>query len=549
MTPEEQFRRLRDTTRWTVAPLEPRRHAPVHVAFAVRWVLPVVAVVVVGMLVLVGVQSFRGSMQQPAPVPTDTPTSVPTHPETSTPSPAPTATQTLSTWTSPPSTALGGDCSALFSNDQAKTILGASQVSAAGAGFSIPGLAERLEYAVAEHNGGLVCSWDGDNSVQTRWLVISRKAFPDLDPGLTIFTGQGVRAVAVSNGYVLIGWISDNGGDGREGVIAEAASQAFASAVSSAAAPMDPWTREDGQWSDGYDCDALYAEAGVWDAVGRDPQTLENGRSDNWPSWAEAALQKGHGLTQCSTTTYGETLEVSVLAGGAWIEDDVAKIPGARKLTIRDSDSSWTSYEVATDPGEGEMRYIYAFDGDNVLSVSPGYGAYDDVIAAVPRLLRTLDSPKSAGSLSTSPQRLTTAGWGPIKLGSKVPLDNGLVSYSTETSLMCTDAHYWSNAAGVVVATDSGTRAGKVNHIWVYRDGVQTKSGVHVGTPRSTVEKLFPDARELDGGDMLVVADSLGQVVFEFAGDVGGDPGTVHAMQVVPVGAKIEGTPYLLGCD
>lgn len=130
---------------------------------------------------------------------------------------------------------------------------------------------------------------------------------------------------------------------------------------------------------------------------------------------------------------------------------------------------------------------------------------------------------------------ITTAGYGDLKLGAAVPDDTSLVSWDAD---YCVDnglaqegdqyAGRWvadTDPDDLVVRTAEGSRGGPITSITAFGTGIESKSGLHVGSTRSEIEELFPDIEpdRVGVSDLYVIADDLGQVVFEVAPELTGD--------------------------
>jgi len=124
---------------------------------------------------------------------------------------------------------------------------------------------------------------------------------------------------------------------------------------------------------------------------------------------------------------------------------------------------------------------------------------------------------------------LTTAGYGDLVLGKRVPSDTELVKWDAER---CDDrvgysGGRWIPADGVddddetyfVVRTVDGKKSGAITQIIVWDPSIQTKSGAHIGSTRDELKDLFPKLKKVRSEDpvsgLYAVSDSAGRVIFE----------------------------------
>jgi len=441
-------------------------------------------------------------------------------------------------WTSPPTQVFGGDCGAVLTADQAAAILTTDDVTTYSE-WGAAGTEVWLDHVVVRHNGGLVCGWEGDDR-QVRIVILPASAFPDRADGegdCVDYNGCTVNTVA--NGYLFSGLVMDNRGrDGAESDMALALHDAFTAVAATQPAPMEPWSQRDGDWADNYDCSDLFDKGGIWGALDRTKAEVSQGDDDNWPTEIEDALLTGHSMTYCYTGDYGDSMNLQVLAGGSWIEDEVAAIPGAKDVTVDGADRA---IEISVDPGEGAFTSLYVFHGPNVFSLSSYFAPTSTVAPAAAPLLAYLDGAPVPTSAPTAPDAyLTTAGYGDIKLGKPVPSSTTLAEWQQAYD----DCGYWqtTDESGIVYTKE---RDGKVLEIEVYgeKSMISTKSGARIGTSRAELEELFPDAAHPEKR-LYIVKDSLGQVAFDVD-----ESGTVAFIRVLPAGITVQPTGGHGICD
>jgi hypothetical protein len=143
-----------------------------------------------------------------------------------------------------------------------------------------------------------------------------------------------------------------------------------------------------------------------------------------------------------------------------------------------------------------------------------------DAKAPAAGLLEALDA-----KIAPATAVITTAGYGDLKLGSPVPKSSTLVKWVTTDPNECAgNAGYWaltSDEGNILVRTENNERNGDIIAISVWNtSSIATKSGAHVGTTLNDLKAMFPQADIQEDGDLYVVKDSLGQVVFD-VGDTG----------------------------
>ena len=135
----------------------------------------------------------------------------------------------------------------------------------------------------------------------------------------------------------------------------------------------------------------------------------------------------------------------------------------------------------------------------------------------------------TATATANSDAVLTTAGYGDLVLGKRVPSDTELVKWDPDR---CDDrAGYsggrWIPAEGVddddetyfVVRTVDGKKSGAITQIIVWDPSIQTKSGAHIGSTRDELEDLFPKLKKIRSENpvsgLYSVSDKSGRVIFE----------------------------------
>lgn len=163
-------------------------------------------------------------------------------------------------------------------------------------------------------------------------------------------------------------------------------------------------------------------------------------------------------------------------------------------------------------------------------------GSADETPAPTPTETPTSTVTPTATPAADAPV-ITTAGYGDLVIGKPVPDSTTLVKFYKD---QCYDGR-WSTPGTepktdpITVRTEGNIAGGPIQWLSFASSEIQTKSGAHVGSTRAELEKLFPEATDAEGGALLVVADSIGKVVFEFES---ADDDAVAEIHVV--GAKDE---------
>lgn len=118
---------------------------------------------------------------------------------------------------------------------------------------------------------------------------------------------------------------------------------------------------------------------------------------------------------------------------------------------------------------------------------------------------------------------ITTAGYGDLKIGQRVPSTTTLVEWHPDD---CYDGRWATTGATfdgdpVVVRTTTNAKTDPILWMSFYSPEIATKSGARVGMSYGDLIELFPDAQlvSVNSATLVVVADALGKVVFEIEED------------------------------
>jgi hypothetical protein len=519
------------------AKLAARMERPTRFSFRPRFSPLVISLSTVAAVAVIATVAFTAfgmgvkGLHDPAiaPTPTATPTPTPTPSPTSTPIAVVDAAMDSAAWTSPPVAAFGGDCNSVFSLEQVAGFLGVPSVELIE--FDDWGDITNPTRAIIPHNGGLWCMWDdgvkddGTMVGDHPWLIatiVPASALPGSFSGITCVPNNQCTFMTGADGYLLGGTIGLNGAIGGTRLDLETVSDAayegineeFPVSTARAGTPPASYVSRPGDWATNLDCESLFSDAGVWDALDRKPAEIWPPDDDNWPSQMDDLIATGHGLTTCNIGDYGNVVSVNVLPGGAWTEDAIAKKDGVQPTSVTGADRA---YFATFDGEEGSSATLWAIDGPNLLVVAAS--DRDDAKAPAAALLRSLDD---GGVPDVG--IITTAGYGDLKLGKPVPSSTTLVKWVTVDPDECFDkTGYWALAGidgNILVRTVDGTRDGDITAISVWdTEAIQTKSGAHVGMSLTDLKALFPTADVKEHGALHVVKDNLGQVVFDVDGE------------------------------
>lgn len=164
-------------------------------------------------------------------------------------------------------------------------------------------------------------------------------------------------------------------------------------------------------------------------------------------------------------------------------------------------------------------------------SIDPGDSPGETSSASAEPGNEPTETPTPTVSSSADPAPvLTTAGYGDLMLGKRVPSDTGLVTWKADMcdSRVGDDGGRWIPAVDFtgndddsyfVVRTADNSKRGAVSQILVYDPSIETKSGAHVGSTRDELQDLFPNLKKVRGekavSGLYSVSDNLGRVIFE----------------------------------
>jgi len=118
---------------------------------------------------------------------------------------------------------------------------------------------------------------------------------------------------------------------------------------------------------------------------------------------------------------------------------------------------------------------------------------------------------------------VTTAGYGDLKLGARVPEGTKLVDWFADDCA----AGRWGTPGSepktdpITVRTTSNGKNDPILWISIYSPDITTKSGAHVGMSYTDLTELLPNAKaeSPNSYSLMVVSDNLGKVVFEVEED------------------------------
>lgn len=493
-----------------------------------RWVIAAVAVALLTVIVIAGLRGVRvGTEAESGSDPMSTPTAVPTS-------------------DSAPTQVFGGDCDAMLPESSLEQLHSGPVVF--GSGDVASEVVDRNDFVVRA-TGGVTCHWSLENGGGGGLIV----AFPDAAAPLareaecaTGF-GEGVTCglEIVQNGIRFSGGVIGQPGDDADDVrqLAGTIVDILRGSANGVPQPIMP-VLPAGAWPVPIDCAAV-------DRVARDRGTLgaEVGLSalagtDAPPAKGVSALLDGQPAATCSWTGVTSVVDVSLRGGGAWAEPMVAAAERSRPVDVGGFDRA---YSVG---GPDGATSVHLFRGHNWMvagvtdtgtgahSVLAGIADAADAVAAGAAPSAT--NPATPSELAES--TITTAGYGAVKMGQPVPSGSPLVRFSPFAADECPGDGIWSSndTRAVFVETDGAMRNGRVTHITVLGESVETRSGATVGMTLADLGAMFPSAEVR--GDFVIVADALGQVVFETDGEV------VTSIQVIGVGATPMPVAGEIGC-
>jgi hypothetical protein len=262
--------------------------------------------------------SLAGCAGQPAPASAPTPTA--------SASPAPTPEAVVG-----PERLFGGDCAELFDD--------AALAADVGTPLALQSAPRDLapEYAAPAQLGGLSCHWSGSADAASSWLSVvvlpeSVLAGPE-DTESECVEGYGCTFRASSNGFALFG-VHHHPSSPTADVVAayEALVVRFASVVSTE--PQPERYLPSGAWPSGIDCFSIDAQRLVGAAIGEPGLAPSTAGGDAEPNHGYYRAGEAADATPCGWFGDARSVRLHVLPGGAWVEDDVAALPGAAPATV-----------------------------------------------------------------------------------------------------------------------------------------------------------------------------------------------------------------------
>jgi hypothetical protein len=536
--PEDQFRRLKDTSRWKIETPQLRAHPVIRGSVIRRWVIPALAAVIVAALVVLGVQTLR-STPQPAPQPTITNTQTPDPTPTPSSTPTPTSTPTVDP-NAQPAQVFDGDCSKILSDADVQALYPdytlVDKIPDDAQGTIIAPALQGDDFAVRSV-GGVTCSWafkvKGGYTGGPYIAILPASAATPLDKPTECGTGYSEGAYGdqfcgielEENGYRITGGVSASDGQDRRAMAATIAEK-FRAAADAAPAATAP-ERPSDAWPFVIDCNAL---AGAI----KDYGNAYIGGGDVGPMPGVRALVQNTTNNYYNGCSFDKGPGVSIRGGGGWAYDELAAEPGVEATEVDGYDRA---LRISTDGSD----QLALFRGSNWLIVPTNDGEAK-AIAFANAVANALDSGAAPVDNAATDAKITTAGWGEIKIGQPMPADTSLVQWTSPATVCDGVDGYWSAGQGstaTYVRTEDGTKTGRVDVIYInYVQDITTKSGAHPGMTRAELTALLPSAKSADKGRLLVVKDALGQVVFELGAEGDGADDIVGSMTVIPPDLK-----------
>lgn len=290
-----------------------------------------------------------------------------------------------------PNQVFGGDCAAVLSVDDAGTVLGTT-----ASAQSV--MASLLPFSQSARDvGGLNCGWDSaDESVPAglRVTILPAEAVGEQavteDNYCDVLPGEGECLFSVvEQGWWFSGTMLPLTTSSVDTINAQVGTltSLFVTAASAAESADDfaPATPLDGEWSGDVDCSALAQVVDAAALLNQPGVTLAAdapvGAIEAPPGYFAAGDAAGFtGCTWFGTAGDGGTESQGIfayyLAGGTWIEAEVAALPGAQELSGDGIDRAY----LVTDPAlsAGRAGVLHVFDGVNWLAITGGPASIDE---------------------------------------------------------------------------------------------------------------------------------------------------------------------------
>jgi hypothetical protein len=327
-----------------------------------------VAVVAVALAALAGC-----APSEPASRPTASPTASSSTSPSASPSSAPAAAVG-------PERLFGGDCTKLFAVDELKAAIGVAVTPQSTEWDLDP------EYVAPAQLGGLGCHWSespATDSVGVSAVVLPESALVeprDIEPECT--EGYGCTFTATSNGFTLSGVLHNPSAAIAQTTAAyEALVARFAAKVATEAQPERYVVA--GAWSADTECVSLDAQRLVGAAIGQPGLEPNDAGGDAEPNYGYYRAAEAAGLRPCGWSSDGSaSVQLQVLPGGAWVEDDVAAQAGAKPVAVA---GATAAYVV------GDRLHVFAGPNWLVLKIEPS-GPLDPLYPAAAELVAELDT-------------------------------------------------------------------------------------------------------------------------------------------------------------
>jgi hypothetical protein len=279
-----------------------------------------------------------------------------------------------------PERLFGGDCTRLFTADELEAAIGVAVTPQSTEWDLDP------EYIAPAQLGGLGCHWRESTASDSPGLsavVVPESALvdpSDIEPECT--EGYGCTFSATSSGFTLFGVLSNPSAAIADTTTAyETLVARFAAKVATAAQP-ERYVVADA-WSADTDCVTLDAQRLVGAAIGQPGLEPADVGGDAEPNYGYGRAAEAAGLTPCGWSSGGPTsVQLQVLPGGAWVEDDVAAQAGAEPVPVP---GATAAYVV------GDRLHVFAGPNWLVLEIEPS-GPLDALYPAAAELVAELDT-------------------------------------------------------------------------------------------------------------------------------------------------------------
>lgn len=344
MTPEEGFARMRDTSAWKVrarvTSMVPRRESRPLLQWGV-----IVAGAVVAALVIGGFATFvRTHAPQDAPA-------------------APVPTQTA--MKAAPAVVFGGDCSAVWSAADVAAILGpdARRTTLAASGEGLAGVLPSTQ--AARNAGGMICDWTTPAHREFAALVFPAGTAPDAYATGGLFRDGACADTCLQideDGYQLTAIVVDSVAHSAQG---DVTFNAVVDPFRIAAAKTDaPAPRVLSGWPSASSC-ASVAEKSNIAAIVPGGVAISAGSTGALNNLDPLLVNTGLTLCDYTMTSSQFVIHTQALAGGAWLEPDIAALPLVTKVRVVGADAAYSYHELGAD-----STWIFAITGGDLLALT-----------------------------------------------------------------------------------------------------------------------------------------------------------------------------------